>query len=61
MSDIKKGDKVMLKSGGPIMTVQNIDDYSHSDGIENGLECVWFDDKQAMKKVFDVTVLEAYE
>jgi len=43
MSDIKKGDQVQLKSGGPIMTVQEIGDYSMSDGIENGAKCVWFD------------------
>jgi uncharacterized protein YodC (DUF2158 family) len=35
-SEIKKGDTVMLKSGGPVMTVQWIDEYG-------GAMCSWFD------------------
>ncbi len=61
MNDIKKGVQVVLKSGSPIMTVQNIGDYSMSDGIENGAQCVWFNDKQPMEQIFDVEVLEIYE
>ncbi|MGH1438855.1 MAG: YodC family protein [Cellvibrionaceae bacterium] len=59
MSQIKKGDTVMLKSGGPIMTVQSIGDYSMS-GIENGVLCVWFDSNTPMEKVFDIDGLEIY-
>jgi len=43
MSEIKKGDRVVLKSGGPLMTVQGVGDYSMSSGIEDGALCVWFD------------------
>ena len=53
MSDeIKKGDVVRLKSGGPDMTVQNIADYSNY-GIEDGANCVWFDGKTKKQEVFD--------
>ena len=60
MSEIKKGNTVMLKSGGPIMTVQSIGDYSMS-GIENGVLCVWFDGNIPMDKVFDIDGLEIYK
>ena len=60
MSDIKKGDKVILKSGGPIMTIQNIGDYSMSDGIEQGALCVWFDGNKPMEKIFDIEAIEKY-
>jgi uncharacterized protein YodC (DUF2158 family) len=43
VADVKKGDQVQLKSGGPIMTVQEIGDYSMNAGIEDGAFCVWFD------------------
>jgi uncharacterized protein YodC (DUF2158 family) len=60
MSDIKKGDQVQIKSGGPIMTVQDIDDYSPT-GPEDGASCVWFDGNNPMEKVFSVNVLQKYE
>ena len=58
MSELKKGDEVMLKSGGPIMTIQNIGSYTMPHGIENGALCVWFDGNKPMEKVFDVATLE---
>ena len=60
MSDVKKGDQVTLKSGGPVMTVENIGDYSMSDGIENGAKCVWFYNNNPMSKVFDIDSIEIY-
>jgi uncharacterized protein YodC (DUF2158 family) len=60
MSDIKKGDQVLLNSGGPIMTVQDIGDYAMSDGIENGAKCVWFDGSKPLDKVFDVEAIKIY-
>jgi uncharacterized protein YodC (DUF2158 family) len=60
MSHIQKGDAVRLKSGGPTMTVQNLDNYS-SHGIKQGALCVWFQDNEAKEKVFDVVVLTQYE
>jgi uncharacterized protein YodC (DUF2158 family) len=54
MSDIKVGDLVQLKSGGPVMTVAFID--------SNGAKCVWFDDhNQEKEKVFPLETLKPYE
>lgn len=61
MSEIKKGDRVQLKSGGPIMTVSGIGDYSMSKGIENGALCVWFDGKEPKERVFDLDTIEKVE
>ena len=36
MDEIKKGDIVKLKSGGPVMTVEDIKDGKYA-------TCVWFD------------------
>jgi len=58
MGEIKKGDQVQLKSGGPIMTVQEVGDYTISAGIEDGALCVWFEGSKPMEKVFDRAVLE---
>lgn len=55
----KKGDRVKLKSGGPVMTVRHTGDYSplHS---EDGVDCVWFDDKNKVcSEIFDAAMLEA--
>ena len=57
MSQIKKGDTVILKSDDPIMTIQSLGDYSMS-GIENAALCVWFDNDTPMEKVFDIDGLE---
>lgn len=55
----KKGDVVMLRSGGPAMTVQNVGDYSPHKS-EDGVECVWFNEKrQLCNEVFDAAVLES--
>ena len=35
MSDLRVGDIVILKSGGPAMTIEAVD--------ETGLTCYWFD------------------
>jgi len=61
MNDIRKGSKVILKSGGPIMTVQNIGDYSVSGGTKNGALCIWFDGNKPMEKVFDIEAIEIYK
>ncbi|UST97762.1 YodC family protein [Pseudomonas siliginis] len=57
MSDIQKGDVVQLKSGGPQMTVQGVDDYSPT-GPEEGAHCVWFEKNKREDSVFDVCLLE---
>jgi uncharacterized protein YodC (DUF2158 family) len=59
MSKFQKGDIVKLKSGGPIMTVQNIGNYTT---IEDGVLCVWFSEKKELKEeVFDASVLQKVE
>ncbi|HEY3374981.1 MAG TPA: DUF2158 domain-containing protein [Candidatus Aquicultor sp.] len=50
MEEIKKGDVVMLKSGGPLMTVTEV-----------GAKCVWFDENKPMKEVFDKAILKIYK
>lgn len=60
MSEIKKGDQVMLKSGGPLMTVQDVGDYTNM-GVEDGALCVWFDRSQPQEKVFSIATLEIHE
>ncbi len=58
--EIKKGDTVRLKSGGPMMTVQDIGDYSSSGGEED-VVCVWFDGNKPMNEVFHQSVLKIVE
>jgi uncharacterized protein YodC (DUF2158 family) len=61
MKEIQKGSKVLLKSGGPVMTVQDIGDYTMSCGIDNGALCVWFDGNKPMEKIFGIECLELYK
>ena len=59
MNDFKVGDVVQLKSGGPLMTVHNIDNYSPT-GPNLGLLCVWFVDAKKVEDVFDPRAVEHY-
>lgn len=53
---IKKGDKVRLKSGGPIMIAGNV--YRAVDWEERA-ECEWFDSNNIpRKKIFYLAALE---
>ena len=52
MTELNVGDTVRLKSGGPLMTVESIGDFSPY-GPKEGIRCVWFD---GAKKVIDVFV-----
>ncbi|WP_273427916.1 DUF2158 domain-containing protein [Marinobacter sp.] len=60
MSHIQKGDEVQLKSGGPIMTVRIIDDYSPH-GPEDGALCIWFDKNSPMERVFSLATPKKYK
>lgn len=63
MSEFAKGDLVVLKSGGPVMTVADVGDYSpmHS---EDAVKCVWFEEVKGTstvkEHVFDPTNLEKH-
>lgn len=61
MADIKAGDVVQLKSGGPKMTVSQIGDFVMSKGIENGAKCTWFDKTTLKEDVFHMEALKLYE
>jgi uncharacterized protein YodC (DUF2158 family) len=51
---------VQLISGGPQMSVVDVDDYGPQ-GPKEGAKCVWFDDKKKQcEQVFDVVVLKEY-
>jgi uncharacterized protein YodC (DUF2158 family) len=52
MSDFKPGDLVHLKSGGPVMTVN---------GLEGGVECLWFSGDDLERGVFSQAALAEVE
>lgn len=55
--DLKVGDVVRLKSGGPEMTVQSYP-YPMLDGKDDSkAECVWFEEVKLHKSVFKVDEL----
>ena len=59
MSQLQKGQKVQLKSGGPVMVVASTGHFALNDGIEDGVRCVWFNKNDDVgDKVFDVGVLD---
>lgn len=53
MSDLKSGDTVMLKSGGPIMTIDTVGDYG---GVKKAL-CQWFEKQKLENGMFPLTSL----
>lgn len=57
---VKIGDVVVLKSGGPLMTVSNIGNYINQ-GLNPGVLCVWFEEKKKLESVFHPDVLELYD
>lgn len=64
MPQFEKGDVVVLKSGGPKMTVTEMGDYSPM-GSKDGIKCVWFEKikgvQQQQEAVFDAAVLKKHE
>ena len=60
MVKFNKGDQVQLKSGGPIMTIQEIGDFSMNDGIKDGAKCIWFDGKNPIERVFDMSTIAIF-
>ena len=53
MSNIKAGDVVILKSGGPSMTVESV--------AGPAALCSWFNDKNQERKSFQLAALKLYE
>lgn len=56
----KIGDVVLLKSGGPLMTVHSIGNYS-AQGLNPGILCVWFDQAKKVEDVFHPDAIATYE
>ena len=57
MSDIKEGDKVRLKSGGPTMMVDSVGEGWAGGGLR--VYCEWFDEKNVPKtKDFNINSVE---
>lgn len=59
-NEFQIGHVVQLKSGGPVMTVQDVGDFSPM-GPNPGVLCVWFDDKKRDEKIFHPDTLVAYQ
>ena len=60
MSNFNVGDVVQLKSGGPLMTVHSIGDYSPT-GPNPGLLCVWFDGNKKVEDICDPRAVEPFQ
>jgi uncharacterized protein YodC (DUF2158 family) len=59
--DLKAGDVVQQKSGGPKMTIDRIGKQFQSSSTE-GAWCSWFDDKnKRLKEYFELTSLKKLE
>ncbi len=57
--EIKKGDVVTLKSGGPDMSVEEFEWNAISGTFNNNkVDCVWFVDDELRKNTFDISVLK---
>jgi uncharacterized protein YodC (DUF2158 family) len=57
MNGIKPGDVVVLKSGGPVMTVERVYDWN---GVPTA-KCDWFDGNKAIDGSFPVASLKHAE
>ena len=56
--DLKAGEVVRLKSGGPKMTIQDVGNYSTM-GL--AAKCVWFEASKRHEDVFALAMLERPE
>lgn len=54
--ELKVGDVVELKSGGPPMTIEDIGRYNYSD--VPAAKCVWFEGKKRHEDVFQIATLQ---
>ena len=53
MTVIKSGDLVVLKSGGPVMTVDTVNTSIFDDDEITGVFCAWFDGEKLQRVRFD--------
>jgi uncharacterized protein YodC (DUF2158 family) len=58
MTAIKSGDLVVLKSGGPVMTVDTVNTDIFDDGKITGILCVWFVGDKLERVRFDHRAIE---
>ncbi len=58
MTVIKSGDLVVLKSGGPVMTVDTVNTDIMDDNKVTGVLCVWFVGEKLERVRFDHRALE---
>lgn len=58
MAVIKSGDLVVLKSGGPVMTVDTVNTDIFDDTEVTGVLCVWFVGEKLERVRFDHRALE---
>jgi uncharacterized protein YodC (DUF2158 family) len=57
MADFSVGDIVQLKSGGPLMTIKKIGEYSADKSGTLSAQCTWFDGKKPYSEVFPLHTL----
>jgi len=58
MAIIKSGDLVVLKSGGPVMTVDTVNTSIFDDDKITGVLCAWFDGTKLERVRFDHRAIE---
>lgn len=58
--ELQIGEVVQLKSGGPLMTIHGIGDYTMGAGFNPGILCVWFDANKKVEDVFHPDALDRY-
>jgi len=58
MTAIKSGDLVVLKSGGPTMTVDSVNTSVFDDNKVTGIVCVWFVGKRLERVRFEPDAIE---
>ena len=59
--DLQVGDVVVLRSGGPKMTINKLGDYGLSGGPREAAKCVWFSENKLEEALFDLKSLEKSE
>ena len=58
MPEFKKGDVVRLKSGGPKMTIDSVDEYGSGNKSNIRAICIWFDGGERKEGNFPPKTLE---